>query len=62
MMPKRKRQQEPRRIHRLMDQVYREMFRLEGGYAGAEMGLALPYCALGLPRISAEEVALNGTG
>ena len=40
-MPKRKRQQEPRRIHRLMDQVYREMFRLEAGYAGAEMGLAL---------------------
>jgi hypothetical protein len=32
---------EPRRIHRLMDEVYREMFRLEAGYPGAEMGLAL---------------------
>jgi hypothetical protein len=30
-----------RRIHRLMDEVYREMFRLEAGYPGAEMGLAL---------------------
>ena len=30
-----------RRIHRLMDEVYREMFRLEAGYPGAEMGLVL---------------------
>jgi hypothetical protein len=30
-----------RRIHRLMDEVYREMYRLEVGRPGAEMGLAL---------------------
>lgn len=30
-----------RRIHRLMDEVYREMYQLEAGRPGAEMGLAL---------------------
>ncbi len=30
-----------RRIHRLMDEVYREMYLLESGRPGAEMGLAL---------------------
>jgi hypothetical protein len=30
-----------RRVTRLQDEVYREMFRLEGGLPGAEMGLAL---------------------
>ena len=30
-----------RRPHRLMDEVYREMYRLEAGRPGAEMGLAL---------------------
>ena len=30
-----------RRIHRLLDEVYRDMFRLEAGLPGAEMGLAL---------------------
>lgn len=30
-----------RRILRLMDEVYREMFRLEAHVPGAEMGLAL---------------------
>jgi hypothetical protein len=28
-------------ILRLMDEVYREMYRLEEGHAGAELGLAL---------------------
>ena len=38
-----RRQSEPksRRITRLMDEVYREMFLLEAGRPGAEMGLAL---------------------
>jgi hypothetical protein len=30
-----------RRIDRLKDEVYRQMFRLEASYPGAEMGLAL---------------------
>ena len=30
-----------RRIHRLMDEVYREMYQLESGRPGSEMGLAL---------------------
>jgi hypothetical protein len=30
-----------RRVTRLQDEVYREMFRIEGGLPGAEMGLAL---------------------
>jgi hypothetical protein len=30
-----------RRIHRLMDEVYRKMYQLEAGRPGAEMGLAL---------------------
>jgi hypothetical protein len=30
-----------RRIHRLMDEVYREMYLLEAGRSGAELGLAL---------------------
>ncbi len=30
-----------RRIHRMMDEVYREMYQLEAGRPGAEMGLAL---------------------
>jgi hypothetical protein len=40
-MTKHKSEPKERRIHRLMDEVYREMFRLEAGYPGAEMGLAL---------------------
>lgn len=32
---------ETRRIHRLMDEVYRQMYLLESGHPGAEMGLAL---------------------
>lgn len=30
-----------RRVDPLMDEVYRQMLRLEAGYPGAEMGLAL---------------------
>ena len=30
-----------RRVHRMMDEVYREMYQLEAGHPGAEMGLAL---------------------
>ena len=30
-----------RRVHRLMDEVYREMYLLEAARPGAEMGLAL---------------------
>ena len=30
-----------RRLHRLMNEVYREMYLLESGRPGAEMGLAL---------------------
>ena len=30
-----------RGVHRLMDEVYREMYLLEAGRPGAEMGLAL---------------------
>jgi hypothetical protein len=30
-----------RRTDRIKDEVYRQMFRLEAGYPGAEMGLAL---------------------
>ena len=40
-MPKHKNRPESRRVHRLMDAVYREMLRLESGYPGSEMGLAL---------------------
>jgi hypothetical protein len=40
-MARRKNDAAVHRIHRLMDEVYREMFRLEAGASGAEMGLAL---------------------
>jgi len=40
-MARHKHDPKSRRIHRLMDEVYREMFRLEAGRPGAEMGLAL---------------------
>ncbi len=40
-MTRRKTDPGSRRIHRLMDEVYREMFQLEARRPGAEMGLAL---------------------
>lgn len=36
-----KRRSGSRAVHRLMDEVYREMYQLESGRPGAEMGLAL---------------------
>lgn len=40
-MTRYKTQSGSRRIHRVMDEVYREMYLLEAGRPGAEMGLAL---------------------
>jgi len=40
-MAQRKRKPESKRMNRLMDEVYRQMFRLEDRRPGAEMGLAL---------------------
>ena len=40
-MTRRKAGHGSRRPHRLMDEVYREMYQLEAGRPGAEMGLAL---------------------
>ncbi len=37
-----------RSIHRLMDEVYREMYLLEAGRPGAEMGLALALLRAGV--------------
>ena len=45
-----------RRVHRLMDEVYREMYLLESGCPGAEMGLAL---ALLRARVAADHQSEN---
>ena len=45
-----------RRIHRLMDEVYREMYQLESGRPGSEMGLAL---ALIRARVAADRKLEN---
>ncbi len=46
-----------RRIHRLMDEVYREMYLLEAGRPGSEMGLAL---ALMRARVVADRKSESG--
>jgi hypothetical protein len=46
-----------RHIHRLMDEVYREMYRLESGRPGSEMGLAL---ALIRARVVADRKSESG--
>jgi hypothetical protein len=48
---------ESRQVHRFMDEVYREMFQLEAGRPGAEMGLAL---ALIRARVAADRRMKKG--
>ena len=46
------------RIHQLMDEVYQEMYLLEAGHPGAEMGLAL---TLLRARVAADRESEKGT-
>ena len=48
-----------RRIHRLMDEVYREMYQLEAGRSGSELGLALALLRAWIATDSKPEGARN---